>query len=208
MRAARLLRVTLIALAGLSSWPRLRSPSHSAAPDHLPPMASINNPFNAVDFSDLPPVRHIRSKRRCILAYRRYAPERPEVRGSVVLVHGSSASSNSMHVLAKAFAAAGYAAYALDMRGHGAHQPRAESATSGSSRTTSIRSSGWHRSEALHLGRPGGGFVPGRCRQRPARLVSELPAPLALLDGEGAERRPASGGGRCGQLRASSPSPS
>ena len=40
-------------------------------------------------------------------------------RGSVVLVHGSSASSASMHVLARAFARAGYGAYALDMRGHG-----------------------------------------------------------------------------------------
>jgi non-heme chloroperoxidase len=36
-----------------------------------------------------------------------------------VLVHGSSASSSSMHVMAKGFAAAGYAAYALDIRGHG-----------------------------------------------------------------------------------------
>jgi alpha-beta hydrolase superfamily lysophospholipase len=34
-------------------------------------------------------------------------------------VHGSSASSSSMHVMAKSFAAAGYAAYALDIRGHG-----------------------------------------------------------------------------------------
>lgn len=41
------------------------------------------------------------------------------MRGSVVLIHGSSASSASMHVLAKAFAQEGYAAYALDIRGHG-----------------------------------------------------------------------------------------
>lgn len=36
-----------------------------------------------------------------------------------VLVHGASASSNSMHTLAQAFAAAGLGVYALDIRGHG-----------------------------------------------------------------------------------------
>ena len=40
-------------------------------------------------------------------------------RGSVVLVHGSSASSRSLHVLARAVAESGLSAYALDMRGHG-----------------------------------------------------------------------------------------
>lgn len=38
----------------------------------------------------------------------------------MVLIHGSSGSSNSMHPMAGAFAAAGYHAYALDIRGHGA----------------------------------------------------------------------------------------
>jgi non-heme chloroperoxidase len=55
-----------------------------------------------------------------LLDYRYYAPAAGNCRGSVVLVHGSSASSNSMHLLAKGFAGAGYEAYALDIRGHGA----------------------------------------------------------------------------------------
>ena len=38
---------------------------------------------------------------------------------SVVLVHGSAGSSNSMHPMARAFAGAGYVVYALDIRGHG-----------------------------------------------------------------------------------------
>jgi len=88
-------------------------------------MPSINNPFSSVDFSRVPPLLHYSGADGAGLAYRYYAPQANSApsgsaRGSVVLVHGSSASSQSMHVLAQAFAAAGYAAYALDMRGHGA----------------------------------------------------------------------------------------
>jgi alpha-beta hydrolase superfamily lysophospholipase len=84
-----------------------------------PALASISDPFKAVDFSDLPPLRHFTAKDGASLAYRSYASSGPTARGSVVLVHGSSAGSSSMHVLAKAFSVAGYAAYALDIRGHG-----------------------------------------------------------------------------------------
>jgi alpha-beta hydrolase superfamily lysophospholipase len=83
-------------------------------------MGSINNPFKAVDFSDLPPLLRYNAKDGAGLAYRRYVLPGVDTKGSIVLVHGSSASSNSMHPLAKAFARAGYEAYALDIRGHGA----------------------------------------------------------------------------------------
>lgn len=89
------------------------------------PLASINDPFKSVDFSDLPPLRSYKAADGADLAYRAYVP-RPgaPLKGSVVLVHGSSGSSNSMHVLAKAMASAGYAAYALDIRGHGSSGPK------------------------------------------------------------------------------------
>jgi non-heme chloroperoxidase len=88
-------------------------------------MPSINDPFNAVDFSDLPPLLHFTAKDGASLAYRSYGSSAPTARGSVVLVHGSSAgSSSSMRVLAKALSVAGYAAYALDVRGHGASGPK------------------------------------------------------------------------------------
>lgn len=87
-------------------------------------MASINNPFKAVDFSDLPPLLLFAAADGASLAYRYYNPTRVEPRGSIVLVHGSSASSTSMHLLAKAFAKAGYAAYGLDVRGHGDSVPK------------------------------------------------------------------------------------
>ena len=85
------------------------------------PMGSINDPFNAVDFSDLPPLLRYKGKDGAELAYRAYAPRHGAgFKGSVVLVHGSSGSSNSMHVIAKALSSEGYTAYALDIRGHGA----------------------------------------------------------------------------------------
>lgn len=89
-------------------------------PTAPPVMASIANPFDTVDFSGLPPLLRYTAGDGAALAYRHYGPASGAVKGSVVLVHGSSANSNSMHLLARAFAGAGYDAYALDMRGHGA----------------------------------------------------------------------------------------
>ena len=88
-------------------------------PRDLPPMASINAPFERVDYSGLPVISHFVARDGTSLAYRAYTPTGSEAVGSVVLVHGSSGGSSNMHVLAKGFAAAGYAAYALDIRGHG-----------------------------------------------------------------------------------------
>lgn len=84
-----------------------------------PPMLSISDPFKNVDFSDLPELSYFTVRDGTKLAFRAYQAGGGRVKGSVVLVHGSSASSSSMHVMAKGFAAAGYATYALDVRGHG-----------------------------------------------------------------------------------------
>ncbi len=88
-------------------------------PSEPPPMSSINNPFKNVDFSDLPEAIYFTARDDTKLAFRAYPAAGGAIKGSVVLVHGSSAIGSSMHVMAKAFAAAGYAAYALDIRGHG-----------------------------------------------------------------------------------------
>lgn len=88
-------------------------------PSDPPPMASISNPFKNVDFSDMPATRRFAARDATELAFQAYTVADRIAKGSVVLVHGSSASSSSMHVLAKAFAVAGYAVYALDIRGHG-----------------------------------------------------------------------------------------
>src|SRR3954468_23519634 len=83
------------------------------------PMSSINDPFKGVDFSDLPKVSSFTAGDGTKLAFRAYPAAGGAIKGSVVLVHGSSASGSSMHVVAKGFAAAGYDAFALDIRGHG-----------------------------------------------------------------------------------------
>ena len=88
------------------------------------PMQSINDPFKSVDFSTLPPLKNFKGADGSALYYREYAPAAKEPRGSAVLIHGSSASSNSLHPMATALAAAGVQVYALDVRGHGDSVPK------------------------------------------------------------------------------------
>ena len=88
-------------------------------PAQLPPMQSVSDPFKSVDFSDLPPVQRYAARDGAQLAYRAYRPADGNSKGSVILVHGSSARSDSLHLLARGFAQAGYVAYGLDVRGHG-----------------------------------------------------------------------------------------
>ena len=83
------------------------------------PIASINDPFESVDFSSMPPLKSYQGADGKELFYREYSPQGNH-KGSAVLVHGSSASSDSMHPMAQALAAAGVHVFALDIRGHGA----------------------------------------------------------------------------------------
>jgi len=119
MRRTTVLKTFLISVGLLAVV--LASAIGFGGPTPPMPLASINEPFKAVDFSDLPPLLRYRAKDGAELAYRAYPPHPgTALKGSVTLVHGSSANSNSMHVIAKALSNAGYVAYALDMRGHGA----------------------------------------------------------------------------------------
>ncbi|MBN1106598.1 MAG: alpha/beta fold hydrolase [Deltaproteobacteria bacterium] len=88
------------------------------------PMATINDAFMDVDFSGLPPLSHYATRDGESLSLRAYPAHPGPAVGSVVLIHGSSASSNSMHVMARSFSRAGYDVYALDVRGHGASGTR------------------------------------------------------------------------------------
>ena len=93
-------------------------------PKPIAPLASINAPFAHVDYSGLPGVQHYPARDGTALAYRHYAPATGgtgtgTATRRIVLVHGSSASSRSMHPMAQALAAAGFTVDALDMRGHG-----------------------------------------------------------------------------------------
>ena len=112
--AATTLVVSLMAAAALV-W---------GGPGTPAPIASINDPFKLVDFLNMPPLKKYQGADGAKLFYREYAPIGDNIKGSTVLVHGSSASSDSMHPMATALAATGLHVYALDIRGHGASLPK------------------------------------------------------------------------------------
>ena len=87
-------------------------------------MQSINDPFQSVDFSTLPPLKAYQGADGAKLFYREYVTQGGNKNGSAVLVHGSSASSNSLHPMATALAEAGVHVYAFDVRGHGKSGPK------------------------------------------------------------------------------------
>ncbi|MEO7953518.1 MAG: alpha/beta fold hydrolase, partial [Polaromonas sp.] len=98
-------------------------------PKPIAALASINEPFAHVDYSGIPDVQRYPARDGTALAYRHYAPGASGTgTRRIVLVHGSSASSRSMHPLARALTAAGFTVDALDMRGHGDSGPHGQAA--------------------------------------------------------------------------------
>jgi non-heme chloroperoxidase len=85
------------------------------APVRPAPLASINEPFAAVDFSDLPTVQTYAPRDGVELGYRVYGGSSE---GVVVLIHGSSDDGAGMHLLAKALRDTGATVYVPVMRGH------------------------------------------------------------------------------------------
>jgi alpha-beta hydrolase superfamily lysophospholipase len=85
-----------------------------------PPLASMNDPLEKIDFSDLPALQTTPSNTGSPIAFREWktAPTgEPEL--TLILIHGSSGSSMSLHSLGKALSAEGICVYAPDIRGHG-----------------------------------------------------------------------------------------
>lgn len=98
-------------------------------PKPLPALQSIADPFQNVRFEDMPALRSFSARDGTQLAYRHYqAAGTGQALGSVVLVHGSSANSQSVHPLAQRLMDAGYTVYALDIRGHGQSGARGQAA--------------------------------------------------------------------------------
>jgi len=88
-------------------------------PVQPPPMQSVNDPFASIDFSDVAPIQRFGVRDGTRLSYRTYCQASERAKGSVILIHDSSARSESIHPMARSLARAGYVAYAIDMRGHG-----------------------------------------------------------------------------------------
>ncbi|MCP5287363.1 MAG: alpha/beta fold hydrolase [Burkholderiaceae bacterium] len=113
------MKLTLLLSAGIP-LALLAAALAFGGPAAPPLMESISAPFRGLDMRDLPSLQTVPARDGTALAYRRYAPVDGTPRGSVTLVHGSSASSESLHPLARALSAAGWAVLVPDWRGHGA----------------------------------------------------------------------------------------
>jgi non-heme chloroperoxidase len=91
------------------------------------PLASIGDPFKKVDFSALPAVEAIPARHGSPIAFRHWdAASAGTPKRVVIAIHGSSASSSSLHPLAQALQAMGFTVYAPDIRGHGATGTRGD----------------------------------------------------------------------------------
>lgn len=127
-------RITPYLLGGLGSvllaGAALAAAVALGGPSEPPALERFQTPFVAVDYAALPALERYAARDGARLAFRRYAAARARI-GSAVLVHGSSASSNSMHALAMALAQAGYDTFALDIRGHGGSGTRGHIAYEG-----------------------------------------------------------------------------
>jgi non-heme chloroperoxidase len=88
------------------------------APVRVPPLAAGESipGIDRWDFSQVPPVKRVAARDGAPLTYRLY-PGRAD--RAVVLVHGSTGASISMHKSAEALQAAGATVYAISLRGHG-----------------------------------------------------------------------------------------
>jgi alpha-beta hydrolase superfamily lysophospholipase len=87
--------------------------------DPPPPLASVAKPFESVDFSDLPTVQRIPARDGSAIAFRAWGEQTGDPPLIVVAIHGSSATSVTLHPLGKALGAQGLPVYAPDIRGHG-----------------------------------------------------------------------------------------
>ena len=88
------------------------------APVRLPPLAA-GNTIPGIDkwnFAEVPAVQRVAARDGAPITYRLY-PGRTD--RAVVLVHGSTGASISMHKAAQALQAAGATVYSISLRGHG-----------------------------------------------------------------------------------------
>jgi non-heme chloroperoxidase len=106
-----LLGIIVIILGGVAAAIKYSSP---ASP---PTLELISAPFRVIDYSKLPPLSHYTARDGAKLAYRSYIASQPKK--TVVLIHGSSAGSTSMHALAEYLQGQSITVYVPDMRGHG-----------------------------------------------------------------------------------------
>src|SRR5690348_9414389 len=79
------------------------------------PMQGVASAFAGVDFSDMPAKQSYAARDGTVLAYRAYPGDPKKV---VVVIHGSSGTTASVHPLSRAINQTGATVYALAVRGH------------------------------------------------------------------------------------------
>jgi pimeloyl-ACP methyl ester carboxylesterase len=98
-----------------------------AAPLRMPPpLASIHAGAMNIAREGMPALSRFQARDGTWLAYRLYPAENGAKDRLAIIAHGSSASSDEMHVVARALAENGIAAIAIDERGHGASGTRGD----------------------------------------------------------------------------------
>lgn len=126
-RAERLGSLAFLALSALAALAAaaLTLAVTFGGPKPIAALESINSPFKGLDYRQMPAISRFTARDGTALAYRHYAatPAPATTNAAaprrIVLVHGSSASSRSLHPMALALVAAGFAVDVFDMRGHG-----------------------------------------------------------------------------------------
>ena len=126
-RAERLGSLAFLALSALAALAAaaLTLAVTFGGPKPIAALESINSPFKGLDYRQMPAISRFTARDGTALAYRHYAatPASATTNAAaprrIVLVHGSSASSRSLHPMALALVAGGFAVDVLDMRGHG-----------------------------------------------------------------------------------------
>jgi pimeloyl-ACP methyl ester carboxylesterase len=108
--------VAVLALAAALAAP-LRVP---------PPLASIHAGARNIDQTDKPSLSRFQARDGTWLAYRLYPADDGATDHLAIIAHGSSGSSDEMHVVARTLAQNGVTAVAIDERGHGASGTRGD----------------------------------------------------------------------------------
>lgn len=154
--------------------------------------------FETWNRAEIPEVRRVAARDGAPLTYRLYAGDRNR---AVVLVHGSSGTSISMHKLAQALQAEGAAVYSISLRGHGG-----SGATNGDSshtgqldddlvdfvRAAALSDPGIHRT--LVGFSSGGGFVLRTAGGSNHAMFDDYLALSPFIGQDAPTTRPASGG--------------
>jgi len=169
-----------------------------AAPlDRPSPLRSILKTASAVDRSDMPALTRFQARDGTDLAYRLYPGGGAQV---VVLIHGSSGSSASVHGLAKALSREGITVYAPDIRGHGHSGGRGDIAYIGQLEddlddlVAKIRLDGRNTPIALIGHSAGGGFVLRIAARKEGALFDRFILLAPYLGPTAPTNRPDSGG--------------